>query len=535
MKFFILIVLSFALTSCSTNQTSSEMVKPSVKQGHLGVAEKPADVSTIPSLVTSRAVNPPPRAEVKQEVYSLTAIDAPVHEILYRIAEMADYQVDIWEGVSGNLTINAVRQPLSVILRRISEQLDLVVNLTERAIIVRPDSAYWHEYAIDYVNIRRSSQNTISMNMTVGGAVNPQSGGQAGSSSTVEVTSEHDFWAVLQSSLTSLVAPTSIENISSSTEANETSETPTQTTSGAGQTRVVINPEAGIVLVYATAKQQTKIQQYINTIMERTERQVMIEASVVEVVLSENHQSGIDWNVTGFGNILATAVGQGTVTTGVSTNLGADFGFGIRALEEFGDVQVLSSPKIMAVNNQPALLKVVDNEVYFTVEVSRSTSTAGTDTTYSTTVHTVPVGFMMTVTPFVSDSNQITLNIRPTISRIIGQVRDPNPDLRSVNVESFIPVVQEREMETVLRLRNNQTAVIGGLIEDRTDRRDSGLPWMARVPLLGSSLFGNKERGTYKTELVVFIRPVIVDKPDIEQGDLHHYRSFLEAQTGTRR
>jgi general secretion pathway protein D len=534
MKTWIISLSIVLLVSCSSKQTKveSDSVSTTSFDGHLGVADKPADASIIPSLVTSRAVNPPPRDELKQEVYSLSAIDAPVHEILYRIAEMADYQVDIWEGVSGTLTINAVRQPLSVILRRISEQLDLVVNLSERAIIVRPDRAYWHEYAIDYVNIRRSSQNTISMNMTVGGAVNPQSGGQAGSSSTVEITSEHDFWAVLESSLTSLVAPSSIENISGS---NDVSETPAPVSPDSGQTRVITNPEAGIVLVYATDKQQIKVQNYIQSTMKRTERQVMIEASVVEVVLSENHQSGIDWNVTGFGNILATAVGQGTLTTGVSTNLAADFGFGIRALEEFGDVKVLSSPKIMAVNNQPALLKVVDNEVYFTVEVSRSTSTAGTDITYATTVHTVPVGFMMTVTPFVSDSNQITLNIRPTISRIIGQVRDPNPDLSSVNVESFIPVVQEREMETVLRLRNNQTAVIGGLIEDRTDRRNSGLPWLAKVPFLGSSLFGNRERGTYKTELVVFIRPVIVDKPDVEQGDLSHYRPFLEAQTGARR
>ena len=255
---------------------------------------------------------------------------------------------------------------------------------------------------------------------------------------------------------------------------------------------------------------------------------MMIEASVVEVSLSNSYQSGIDWNLTGFGNVLATAVGSGTVTTGVSTNLGADFGFGIKALEKFGDVQVLSSPRIMAVNNQAALLKVVDNEVYFTIDVSRSTSSAGTDTTYSTTVHTVPVGFMMTVTPFVANDNQITLNVRPTISRIIGRVRDPNPDLRAVSVDSYIPIVQEREMETVLRLRNNQTAVIGGLIEDREDRLDQGLPWLARIPFLGRTLFGNRERGTHKTELVVFIRPVIVDKPDIEKGDLKHYRSLLE-------
>jgi general secretion pathway protein D len=150
------------------------------------------------------------------------------------------------------------------------------------------------------------------------------------------------------------------------------------------------------------------------------------------------------------------------------TGIGGDWDLGIRMLQQFGNTKVLSSPKIMAVNNQTALLKVVNNEVYFTIEVNReaaTTTSAGT-TTYETEVHTVPVGFMMSVTPFVSDKDDVSLNIRPTISRIVGYVNDPSPDLARENITSRIPVIQEREMASVLKLKDNQTAVIGGLIED---------------------------------------------------------------------
>lgn len=228
----------------------------------------------------------------------------------------------------------------------------------------------------------------------------------------------------------------------------------------------------------------------------------------------------------------AEPMADNVFTATLGNDVGLDLNVGLKALEEYGDVQVLSSPKIMAVNNQTALLKVVDNQVYFTIDVSRSTSTAGTDVTYSTSVHTVPVGFMMSMTPFVSDQREVSLNIRPTISRIIGRVNDPNPDLFEVGAVSSIPIVQEREMETVLKLRDMQTAVIGGLIEDRQDNLESGLPWLSRIPIFGNLLFGYSERKTSKTELVIFIRPIIVDRPDIESGDLKSFRSLLEKRTG---
>lgn len=562
----ILLSLLFGLFSCSGQPVNkndgdlSDVQAPAVMEGHLTTQARPSEASkpsVVPSIVSARPYNIPPKPEVSRPGYTLTAFNAPVNEIIYRLAEMSGHEVDIWPGVEGKLTINAINQPLKSILKRISDQLNLIVNVEQELIQVRPDKAYWKHYRIDYVNIKRSSRDSIVMNMTVGGSVNPTEGGQStGSRSSVQVESIHDFWSTLRSSLLSMTydrdtrpdasvpVPSSLNMADDS--ASNASTTPNGNTSARtshnNASTVVINPEAGLVLVYADHKRHQEVQHYLDSITQRSERQVMIEASVVEVVLSENHQSGIDWSANGFRNLSnrralmalpdAEPMADNVFTATLGNDIGLDLNAGLKALEEYGDVQVLSSPKIMAVNNQTALLKVVDNQVYFTIDVSRTTSTAGTDVTYSTSVHTVPVGFMMSMTPFVSDQREVSLNIRPTISRIIGSVNDPNPDLIEVGAESSIPIVQEREMETVLKLRDNQTAVIGGLIEDRQDDLESGLPWLSRIPILGKTLFGYSERRTTKTELVIFIRPIIVDRPDIESGDLQSFRSLLDKRTG---
>lgn len=563
----ILLGLLFGLVSCAgqpvnNNETDLSGSKPrSVTEGHLTTQSRPdvisANNANVPSIVNARPYNVAPKPEVSLPGYSLSAFDAPVHEIIYRLSEMSGYEVDIWPGVEGKLTINAMNQPLKSILKRISDQLDLIVVVEQDLIQVKPDKAFWKHYRIDYVNIKRSSRDSIVMNMTVGGSVNPTEGGQStGSRSSVEVASVHDFWSTLRSSLLNMTFDRSTRpgtsaslssepNVLGMTSVPVTSSDSSSNTSRSTQNNastVVINPEAGLVLVYATNKRHQQVQHYLDSITQRSERQVMIEASVVEVVLSENHQSGIDWSTSGFTNLSnrralmalpdAEPMADNIFTATLGNDIGLDLNAGLKALEEYGDVQVLSSPKIMAVNNQTALLKVVDNQVYFTIDVSRSTSTAGTDVTYSTSVHTVPVGFMMSMTPFVSDQREVSLNIRPTISRIIGSVNDPNPDLVEVGAESSIPIVQEREMETVLKLRDNQTAVIGGLIEDRQDNIESGLPWLSRIPILGNTLFGYSGRKSTKTELVIFIRPTIVDRPDIESGDLQSFRSLLDKRTG---
>ncbi len=182
-------------------------------------------------------------------------------------------------------------------------------------------------------------------------------------------------------------------------------------------------------------------------------------------------------------------------------------------LQEFGDVKVLSSPKIMAINNQTALLKVVDNVVYFTIEADTVTSETLAQTTFTTTPHTVPVGFVMSVTPQISREQAVILNVRPTISRITGFVADPNPALAAEDIESLVPQIQVREMESVLRVRSGQIAVLGGLIQDSIDLQDAGIPGLTELDVVGDA-FTYRNNQLKKSELVIFLRPRVVASID---------------------
>jgi len=187
----------------------------------------------------------------------------------------------------------------------------------------------------------------------------------------------------------------------------------------------------------------------------------------------------------------------------------------VKMLQEFGNVKVLSSPKIMAINNQTALLKVVDNIVYFTLEADTVSNQTTSTTTFTSTPHTVPVGFVMSVTPQISRDDAVTLNVRPTISRVTGFVNDPNPDLARQNIVSRIPQIQVREMESVLRVRSGQVAVLGGLIQDSIDLNDQGIPGLSDIKIVGNA-FNYRNNRIKKSELIIFLRPRVVaslDKP----------------------
>ncbi len=170
------------------------------------------------------------------------------------------------------------------------------------------------------------------------------------------------------------------------------------------------------------------------------------------------------------------------------------------------------------------MLKVVNNEVYFTIEQETSQTQTNLVTTFETTVHTVPVGLVMSITAQISENDSIILNVRPTVSRIADRVRDPNPAL---TVDNLIPVIQVREMESILRMNNGQIAVLGGLMQDDVNKTDAAVPGFSKIPVLGE-VFKSRNREYRKTELVIFLRPIVIRNPSLD-GDLREYRSYLQS------
>ena len=559
-----LLVLSFiaGLVGCQESTVKRDAPAPPVSDklapsGHIQpkatVENNVAGSSSIPSLVTTQVPKLPPIGlDSKTESYSISAVNVPVAELLFKLAKDAGKEIDIYAGIAGNVTINAINQPLESILERMAEQVGFVFEVNRQTMSIKPDFPEWKNYKIDYVNIVKNSKDTIDMKMSVSGTTGSSTTSQAGSSTKVSVESEHDFWDKLEKNIQLLAQldPNANKVILPPSATNDGNASPVARAPALSSIsqNTVVNPEAGIISVYTSSKKHKSIKKYIDQVSLRAERQVLIEATVVEVVLNDDYQAGIDWSFFGdraFGNdgglritspfsgptngfSIATVDNLGSAAVGA---LSGDWNIlaNLKMLKQFGDSKVLSSPKIMAINNQTALLKVVNNLVYFSVDVTvtPATSTAAATTTYETEIKTVPVGFTMSVTPFVSEDGDVTLNVRPTISRKIGEVNDPNPDLATAGVVSSIPIIQEKEMSSVLRLKDRQTAIIGGLIEDNNSNTRTGVPWVSDVPVLGD-LFSTRDDSTGKSELVIFIRPVIIKNPDVDNGDLHSVSRFLK-------
>jgi general secretion pathway protein D len=189
---------------------------------------------------------------------------------------------------------------------------------------------------------------------------------------------------------------------------------------------------------------------------------------------------------------------------------------------------VLSSPSISVLNNQTAVLKVVDNLVYFTIQAQTTVSQTSSLTTFTTNLNSVPVGFIMSVVPQISESEMVLLNLRPTVSRKVGDVADPNPSLAAAGVISLIPVIQTREIESVLRVQSGQIAVLGGLMQDSVSKTEDMIPGIREIPGIGQLLEQRKDLNL-KTELVIFLRTTVIGDPSVE-GNYRGFRSLLPRQ-----
>ncbi|MFZ5530129.1 MAG: pilus (MSHA type) biogenesis protein MshL, partial [Pseudomonadota bacterium] len=303
-------------------------------------------------------------------------------------------------------------------------------------------------------------------------------------------------------------------------------------------TEVVINPVAGSVSVLATEKQHNLVQQYLDSVLASVQRQVLIEATIAEVRLSDAFQSGVDWS-----RILPTGglrieQSLSTFAAGTTpalllryTNPVGNFTATLKLLEQFGNTRVLSSPKLMALNNQTALLKVVDNVVYFSIETNTVANTnTPAVTTFNTTAHTVPVGVVMSVTPQINENGQVALTVRPTISRILRFKNDPNPALSAstltATITNPVPEIQVREMESVLQVNSGQAVILGGLMQDDTTKTRDQIPGLGGLPGIGD-LFAYRNENTTKTELVIFLRPTVIPNPTLDSDELKFFQRYL--------
>ncbi|MGK0296423.1 MAG: MSHA biogenesis protein MshL [Gammaproteobacteria bacterium] len=484
--------------------------------------------SNIPDIIQQTSILPEPEQLTEEAKYTVVVNEVPVKELLFALARDAEINIDIHPEIVGVVTINAVDQTLPQILNRVARQVSLRYEFIDNNLIISPDTDFVRTYNIGYLNLSRDTTGTVTVSTAIASGSSGGDGGGGGSNtSTTSISSEssHQFWENLRLSIIAVI--TDPESDTSAEDA------------------VTSNPESGIISVRTTAFKHQQVQRLIDQILERVQRQVLVQATIVEVDLSDQFQAGIDWSVLdlnsrGFSiasNLLGGApgalAGPPITSSSMVLNYNAPSGSGeqisaaISLLSEFGDTRVLSSPQIMVLNNHTAVLKVVENFVYFEVtqEIEPSTAIGGSATVATTTTaQTVPVGLVLTVTPQISDDDSVTFNVRPTISSVVRTELDPNPTLTIAN---RIPVIRVREMESILKINTNQVAVLGGLMQDTLRTQDKKTPFAADLPIIGN-LFKSQNQESLKTELVIFLRPVVIKNASID-GDLKDFRKYLES------
>lgn len=584
------------LSACSSLQA------PPVSSGHILAEKQPAISSDIPMPVAATATLKRPKAAAKLESYSVSVRNVAVQELLFALARDAKLNIDIHPGIIGVVTINAIDQTLQQILTRISKQVDMRWELDGPNLAVMPDSPYLRTYRVDYVNMSRDVIGSVTINTQIASTSSGTTGGGGGgggnsSATSVKSEAKNHFWEALDKNLKDILRETdkvlpegSSETTVEKTETTSTSgfgalaqavgtaansKTAKSSTANAGgpsaaesdntnattvkrttyreAASVITNAEAGVVVVRATSRQHEKIQEFLDLVLTNARRQVIIEATIAEVILSDRYQQGINWQ-----SLRTLRPGASTAGISVAQNqsglvggavpnpfesitAAGTFSFllnyvapglGISStlslLETFGKVKVLSSPKVSVLNNQTAMLRVVDNLVYFEMKTDPATTVNGVTTPSVTTgtAKSVAVGVVMSVTPQISESGTILLNVRPTITSrkdcATCGVTDPTPGLAVPNI---IPEIQMREMESMLRLADGEVAVMGGLMEDRVNSSINQIPGLGSIPGIGN-FFKNRDETNTKTELVVFLKPTIIRSPSMN-GDYRDFSSYL--------
>jgi MSHA type pilus biogenesis protein MshL len=549
--------LGIALSGCF------QPMKPSI--GHMQDAPAGASTATIPPPVQAVPAPPKPKPTARAETYSVVVNNVNVRELLFALARDAKVNVDIHPGISGAVTLNAIDQTLPQLLSRIAKQVDMRYELEGPNLLVMPDSPYLRIYKIDYVNMERVSQGQVSVSSeiigqaSIGGgaaggaaAAGGAGGGQNTSRVSVQNRSANRFWDTLVKNVEEMLRET--DKILPGGAAAPTPPPPPPANGAPGQpgaggvavaalgvgpnvtfreaSSVIANPESGILTVRATLRQHDRLQEFLDQVLVNAKRQVLIEVTIVDVQLNNNYQQGIDFNIlrtgtAGFsGGILPSGQGAPTLTPpGNFLTLAytsASFLASLKLLETFGNVRVLSSPRISVINNQTALLKVVENVVYFNIasQISQAVN-VGSLQSFTAVPQTVPVGVILNITPQISDADGVLLNVKPTVSRISTFVTDPTPGLA---VPNQIPQIIVREMESVIKLSSGQMAVMGGLIQDALTDQQASIPFINRIPFIGDALSGRAIQNA-KTELVIFLRPLVIRDPSLD-GDYRGYRVF---------
>lgn len=494
-----------------------------------------------------------------QETFSFRLENIPASQILELLSTELNLGYDMDSCGEAPVSIVGRNMPLQQVIESLEFQAQASVTVDGTQLSMRCETDQLRVYMLDYLSIARQMNDSSSLSSAIAG--NPRElpeRRETGNRSELQLTNtqQHNLWQNIELQIEQIiqaqVKPIELStkerlvdededraysnsrlqsnnrarpNLRSATQVSSERRDITTTRKETRSGRVIANPESGTVSVIAKPSQHRRVSRWLEQVQRRVDKQIVIEAVITEISLNDRYERGIDWNILRQNGVTAGLAVQGlnlgnpVLTLGAlrsTDNTGASVV--LRLLEEFGRTSVLSSPRVVTMNQQAAVLKVIDNRVYFTTDVQTSAPTQNSPafSTFTTQVQTVPVGFLMTVTPQIADNNAIQLRVRPTLSRIVGFVQDPNPALQQLNIVSRVPEVQTRELESILRLKSGEMALLGGLRQKEHNGLNRDIP---NSPELLNPLSQSASRSENHIELVVLLKATVLDSASINNSN----------------
>ena len=432
----------------------------------------------------------------------------PVKVALYEAANRLNINMQIDADINSKIIFRAHKKPFIEIIDAICDIANLRYTIQSGFIKIVKDTPYAKNYDVQFLNLSRDSENKISIATEVNGVKTNET---ENPDSKVTVKAQSDFWTELSEGLKIILE-------------------------GDGSNKYSINKQSGIITVYANSKTQKDVENYISDVKAVNEGQVLIEAKIIEVALKNEYKRGINWNLITSDNTLKynQVLGDNSVSFAFKTE---NMECILKAMEEFGSIRTLSNPRITAMNNQAAVLKIAQNHVYFKLNYDKTYSGNNSnreDINVSSDIKTIPIGLVMFVQPSIDIRNRtISLFLRPTITKLEDTVNDPAVDIaiRSAQIRgstqyepSKVPITKVREMASILKLNDGEVAVLGGFLEVISTKKKYGLPLVRDVPVLGDAS-GSTDINDQMVELVILVKVSIADSPipDIADNRLQRF------------
>lgn len=559
MRIAVAVIAAVSLSACQTNpyhwdQEVGAHIGASLKRA----GKTDATVSAVPAAV-SQALLPPleirlphGRRAPLEPHFDLSVNNAPAQEVFMGLVRGTPYSMIVPPDLTGTMTLHLKNVTVPEAMNAIREAYGYGYRRRGNRFLVQGLGMQTRIFHINYLDMVRDGESDIrvtssDLTQTQTSGTGMSGGGTTSSTTSrqtpsirVKTISKNDFWGTLRKSLTTIIGT-------------------------ADGRQVVVNPQAGLVIVRAMPRELDMVRRYLRQTSKAVDRQVILDAKILDVQLNNQYQTGINWAALQGSSIFAQT-GGGTIfggggTSDIAGNTGslnpavagntpanvinntavsafggvfsiatksADFASFLELLQTEGTVHVLSSPRVSTINNQKAVIKVGGDDYFITGVTSTPFASIGGTATVSSQVDLTPFfsGIALDVTPEINAHNDIILHIHPSVSQVVqrNNTFTLNGQINSLPLASS--TIQESD--DVVRARSGQYVVIGGLMKEESTDNNAGVPLLQSIPLLGN-LFKDKQAVRVKNELVILLKPTIVNNGQVWEDSIQGSRRRLSS------